>query len=696
MTFQRQTLFLIIVLAVAAASIVILATGGAVLPSFLTQSFTQLASPVSLTATSFFDDYDTSDFIDTKSFSGVVWDSRSGALVFSGSRSGVIGKMDSKRFYTGLVGELSVSLTGDSTSAVAVEVSSDVGATWCSAPYLTCLKGETFQYRLTSSAPATISQIMVLWRPPSPVVPSIAPVPVPTPLLTFLATFLDAPSAEWPEYLKVVRQLKEAGSITHIPVRVWTPSVDISSRLADLRALGLPLAFMSSPGHRFLVNPSELDPTNHVSNNQNLKYFDTPGFDPYKCRVQTDCVTRPHVTAHDPAYAGVVWQKELDFLSASLDRVGLRAGDVVIFDTEVWAYGVDWYYPGVILNSPGRYQGTPDERYNTYRANWLARARDLVAVARRKSPNSPVLFFGENQLTYDNPGDSWMLPGSGDAPSPVFYWLPDLNLVKSKLAPATWSAAYPWVSFSFSAATWKAEVWEPLKTQKLGFLLKTAGARGAIVYPGPFDHAAEWNIPASLYVTHAKALADGFLRGLDPDVPLATSDKTPPTISSISVSGITQNQATIAWTTDEPATSEVVYGSTVNYGQSTLDKMLVTVRRQTIARLNPGTLYHYRAKSADGFGNLGQSTDLTFVTLSAVVPDTILPPPPAGGSGSGGSSGGRTSDNGGVAAATSSSASSSPPLPSPLSPAQKKSLLIQLYQQLLKLLQQLLELLRRR
>src|SRR3989344_329145 len=168
MTFQRQTLFLIIVLAVAAASIVILATGGAVLPSFLTQSFTQLASPVSLTATSFFDDYDTSDFIDTKSFSGVVWDSRSGALVFSGSRSGVIGKMDSKRFYTGLVGELSVSLTGDSTSAVAVEGSSDVGATWCSAPYLTCLKGETFQYRLTSSAPATISQIMVLWRPPAP------------------------------------------------------------------------------------------------------------------------------------------------------------------------------------------------------------------------------------------------------------------------------------------------------------------------------------------------------------------------------------------------------------------------------------------------------------------------------------------------------------------------------------------------
>ncbi len=169
MTSQRQILLSIIVLVATAMSVVVLATGGAILPSFLTQSFTQLASPVELTPTSFFDDYDTSDFINTRSLSGVVWDSRNGALVFTEKSSlAGIGKMESKRFYTGPVGELSVNLTGNSTSAVAVEVSSDIGVTWCSAPYQSCLGGETFQYRLTFNAPATINQIMILWRLPSP------------------------------------------------------------------------------------------------------------------------------------------------------------------------------------------------------------------------------------------------------------------------------------------------------------------------------------------------------------------------------------------------------------------------------------------------------------------------------------------------------------------------------------------------
>jgi len=424
--------------------------------------------------------------------------------------------------------------------------------------------------------------------------PAVTAVVLPSPSLTFWGPYLDsAPAVGWPEYLKVVRQMKADG-FTHIGVRVWNPQTDVASQLADLRAIDLPLAFISSPGHRFLANPAELDPANHVSNNQNLKYFDTPGFDPYQCRVPTDCPTGPHVTAHDPAYAGVVWQKELDLVSASLDRVGLRSGDVAIFDTEIWAEpetAVEWYYPRVILDSPGRYQGAPAERYAAYRSNWLARARDLVAIVRRQAAAAPVLFYAENQSTF--PTFGWMPAGSGDAPAPEFYWLPDLGLVDSKLVAASWSATYPWVSFSFSAATWKTEVWDPTKTQKLGWLLRTAGAGGAIVYPGPFDH----NVPINAFLAHAKALTDGFLRGFDPDAPrpiLAPDTTTTPPlvinpVATPAVSRIAPN-VTPSAVTDVPVLIETLTPDTTQIAALQarvieLMKILVNLLKQKLNRL---------------------------------------------------------------------------------------------------------------
>ncbi|HEY4476755.1 MAG TPA: fibronectin type III domain-containing protein [Candidatus Paceibacterota bacterium] len=173
---SKQTLPLLIAFVALTMSVVVLATGGAVLPNFLTNSFAQLAAPVSLTATSFFDDYDTLDFVDEKSLAGVIWDKRS-SLIFTGSRAGVVGKMESRRFYTGPVSELLISLMGEETSTIRVEISSDTGKTWC--PMTSgvvvpqgdlrsgaCLSGSTFQYRLTFAPgmSATVDQTMVLWR----------------------------------------------------------------------------------------------------------------------------------------------------------------------------------------------------------------------------------------------------------------------------------------------------------------------------------------------------------------------------------------------------------------------------------------------------------------------------------------------------------------------------------------------------
>ena len=69
-------------------------------------------------------------------------------------------------------------------------------------------------------------------------------------------------------------------------------------------------------------------------------------------------------------------------------------------------------------------------------------------------------------------------------------------------------------------------------------------------------------------------------------------------ISNVAASSITQTSATITWTTNQPATSQVEYGPTTNYGSSTaLDSNLVTSHSQTVSGLEPGTLFHYRVRS---------------------------------------------------------------------------------------------------
>ncbi len=102
------------------------------------------------------------------------------------------------------------------------------------------------------------------------------------------------------------------------------------------------------------------------------------------------------------------------------------------------------------------------------------------------------------------------------------------------------------------------------------------------------------------------------------------ADTTAPTFSNIVASSITQSSATITWNTDEPADTQVEYGLTASYGQSTvLNTALVTSHSQTLSSLSAGTTYHYRVLSRDAANNLATSLDRTFTTSPA--PDTQGP-----------------------------------------------------------------------
>jgi hypothetical protein len=96
-----------------------------------------------------------------------------------------------------------------------------------------------------------------------------------------------------------------------------------------------------------------------------------------------------------------------------------------------------------------------------------------------------------------------------------------------------------------------------------------------------------------------------------------TSTSTAPMISSVDASSTNSTTGTITWTTDMPATTKVVYGTSTLYGATTTeDTSLVTNHSQMLFGLTPGTQYNYYVYSANASGTAATSSNMTFMTLA--------------------------------------------------------------------------------
>jgi hypothetical protein len=88
-----------------------------------------------------------------------------------------------------------------------------------------------------------------------------------------------------------------------------------------------------------------------------------------------------------------------------------------------------------------------------------------------------------------------------------------------------------------------------------------------------------------------------------------------PLLKDAIVSNITATTATITWTTDQPAASQVAYGMTLKYGfLSAYNTALVTAHAVTLSGLKPGTSYHCAASSTNSAGMQNSSADIKFTT----------------------------------------------------------------------------------
>jgi hypothetical protein len=99
------------------------------------------------------------------------------------------------------------------------------------------------------------------------------------------------------------------------------------------------------------------------------------------------------------------------------------------------------------------------------------------------------------------------------------------------------------------------------------------------------------------------------------ETPAPPADIIAPIITNIQITNITQSSVKITWTTDENSSSLVDYGITAVYEIGTQTGLSgVTGHEVILSDLLPGTLYHFRVRSADAAGNSSSSADQTFTT----------------------------------------------------------------------------------
>jgi polysaccharide biosynthesis protein PslG len=104
----------------------------------------------------------------------------------------------------------------------------------------------------------------------------------------------------------------------------------------------------------------------------------------------------------------------------------------------------------------------------------------------------------------------------------------------------------------------------------------------------------------------------------------AQPQSNPPIISGVSALNTAAGSAMVTWLTDKASTSEVEYGGSTSYGNSTaVDRSLLTGHSMTLDKLSPNTLFHFRVKSQDALGDSTFSGDYQFIT-SNTIPATLF------------------------------------------------------------------------
>ena len=129
--------------------------------------------------------------------------------------------------------------------------------------------------------------------------------------------------------------------------------------------------------------------------------------------------------------------------------------------------------------------------------------------------------------------------------------------------------------------------------------------------------------PNSIYNLDVVSTNSGGKSATSANATLTTGFAAAPVISGVTAANLTPNSVTITWTTDQPTTAQVNYGTTAAYGTlSPATTTLATNQAVSLTGLTPNTAYFYQVTSANSSGSSSQAR--TFTTpAAAATPPTV-------------------------------------------------------------------------
>ena len=264
-----------------------------------------------------------------------------------------------------------------------------------------------------------------------------------------------------------------------------------------------------------------------------------------------------------------------------------------------WVWGVGDDYDNAISRTVPAGQTKFDE--------FLASTGDTYWAQSQTAPGNPA----NTKVTLNDTApttDRWDLsaieirPGVTDAAPPTTPTNVKATALNSNQVQVTWS----------------------LSTDNVGVtsydILRGAKVIGTAAGTTYLDDTVSPSTPYS-YTVEALDAAGNVSAASDPaTVTTPPASAGPPVISQVAASQVTTTSATVSWTTDIPSSTQVLYGTSSQYGQSTaLDATQVTGHSQTLTGLTPGLTYHFAVQSTGSQSNTATSTDNTFATTASNV-----------------------------------------------------------------------------
>jgi hypothetical protein len=155
----------------------------------------------------------------------------------------------------------------------------------------------------------------------------------------------------------------------------------------------------------------------------------------------------------------------------------------------------------------------------------------------------------------------------------------------------------------------------------------------AVVFSNPAISvlAVDWSdchrLVVSAVVAGDAALGPGSLEVVNPDqvfgvgsdLVAVVADGTAPAIAGVEADPVAATEATVIWSTDEPADGQVYFRrlGESSYQTTAVDPALVTEHSLTLQGLMPETTYEFHVRSVDGGDNASSSADQTFLTATS-------------------------------------------------------------------------------